>query len=404
MKFLFYIFTFILFFSGCGSSSTSLNKHTIKSLTVNDVEALSSVTLKLENSDKIKSYTWWDENGTFLGNTPVVKWKAPAKKGRYTVSVDTVDVNEKKSTTSITINVIENSNSSSNGRPIIQLIGEKNITLSLGEEYEESGATSYDEEDGDLTDDIVISGEVDIYTPGKYVLTYSSTDSDNHTTIISRVITVVQTYVGPFSKIKKLIKDASDGKLSDVTYICVGDSTRAESIHEGQYLFYEIRDKLATYGVDSRLLAKAGHTAKRFDLAQDNPTYKNVIDNIPADGSHAIVSISLGINDYWDKNYNFKSNIKSAISKIKLKKPNTNFILTVPNRVYNDDTMTNYLEEAYKSLSNELNLPLINIVEDIMPTPSSTQASWYINDGFYVHLSKEGQHLVAQDILSKILP
>ena len=207
-----------------------------------------------------------------------------------------------------------------------------------------------------------------------------------------------------FSAIKRLIEASKNGDIDGVTYICVGDSTRANSSYEGVYVFTQVRDRLDNFGVESQLHAKAGHTAYEFDSDGTSPTWRDVVYDISDDGRSTIVDISLGINDSWKGTGNFKYHIKSAINKIKSYKPNTHFMLTMPDRVYGNSGMTNNIKRQYQELSYELHIPLINIVEDIMPSQDSTSYSLYRHDGFNVHLSREGQRRVANDILLHILP
>ena len=211
---------------------------------------------------------------------------------------------------------------------------------------------------------------------------------------------------GSFTAISSIIADAYRNTISDATYICVGDSTRAESRREGQYLYYQLRDTLNQYHVHSHLLARAGHTAEQFLNQTLSPSWSEVADIIPAQGNHAIVDISLGINDYWAGHSidAIKNDIKTAIAKIKARKPRTHFMLTMPNRVYHDRSMTNNLRKLYISLSQELHIPLNNTIDNLMPTQEDTPYSWYLKDGFEVHLSREGQQKVADFILGNILP
>jgi hypothetical protein len=50
--------------------------------------------------------------------------------------------------------------------------------LTVGDAYEDAGATAEDAEDGDLSADIVVGGDtVDTAVAGTYVITYNVTDS-----------------------------------------------------------------------------------------------------------------------------------------------------------------------------------------------------------------------------------
>ena len=63
-------------------------------------------------------------------------------------------------------------------KPVIELIG-GDVILRLGETYNELGATATDDVDGNLTNSIVISGEVG-EAKGTYTITYNVTDSSNN--------------------------------------------------------------------------------------------------------------------------------------------------------------------------------------------------------------------------------
>ena len=76
------------------------------------------------------------------------------------------------------------------GEPPI-LSGVDDLTIPFGEEFNPlQGVQAYDAEDGDITDQIIVEGEVDIFTPGTYELVYQVTDSENQTTTATRIITV----------------------------------------------------------------------------------------------------------------------------------------------------------------------------------------------------------------------
>lgn len=77
-----------------------------------------------------------------------------------------------------------------NTKPV--LAGVANTSINVGDAFNAStGVTANDEEDDNITSDIVISGTVDVNTPGTYTLTYSITDDAGETVTATRVITVV---------------------------------------------------------------------------------------------------------------------------------------------------------------------------------------------------------------------
>ncbi len=61
--------------------------------------------------------------------------------------------------------------------PVITLNGDTPVIITLGELYNEQGATAIDNCDGDLTGAIIVNGSVDTSQAGAYTLAYNATDS-----------------------------------------------------------------------------------------------------------------------------------------------------------------------------------------------------------------------------------
>ena len=75
-------------------------------------------------------------------------------------------------------------------KPTIELIGDGTVILEIGEEYKEQGAKAYDDKDGDLTDRLTISGDVNTGEEGTYNVTYSVKDNNGNETIVTREVMV----------------------------------------------------------------------------------------------------------------------------------------------------------------------------------------------------------------------
>ncbi|HOQ31718.1 MAG TPA: DUF5011 domain-containing protein [Candidatus Hydrogenedens sp.] len=109
--------------------------------------------------------------------------------GDYVITYDYTDssgnVAEQKTRT---IHVIRNY------PPEITLLGDNPMILNCKEPYFEPGYTATDVEDGDLTSEVIVTGEVDPYTPGTYIISYEVTDHDPDypmTTTVYRTVEVV---------------------------------------------------------------------------------------------------------------------------------------------------------------------------------------------------------------------
>lgn len=74
--------------------------------------------------------------------------------------------------------------------PEIKLNGESNISITIGTKYEEKGAKALDEKDGDLTNNIQITGSVDTSKAGTYTITYKVKDSKGNEATATRKVTV----------------------------------------------------------------------------------------------------------------------------------------------------------------------------------------------------------------------
>ena len=75
--------------------------------------------------------------------------------------------------------------------PIISLKGGQIAYILSGENYAEPGCTATDFRDGDLSDDVIVSGDVDGNLPGIYTLKYSITNSLGVESVKERIIYVI---------------------------------------------------------------------------------------------------------------------------------------------------------------------------------------------------------------------
>ena len=94
-------------------------------------------------------------------------------------------------------------------KPTISLIGDANITLTVGELYTDTGATANDNKDGDITANIKSYGEVNTDIAGTYTITYNVSDTAGNTaTGLNRYITIEN---------KKISTDINDTIAPSIT-------------------------------------------------------------------------------------------------------------------------------------------------------------------------------------------
>ena len=74
--------------------------------------------------------------------------------------------------------------------PPVLTLEEADVVIELGNDYEEPGFSAEDNADGDLTDKVEVSGDIDIYLEGSYVLTYTVSDNYGNQATAQRTVTV----------------------------------------------------------------------------------------------------------------------------------------------------------------------------------------------------------------------
>lgn len=77
-------------------------------------------------------------------------------------------------------------------KPKINLKGSQNLTMYENETYFEAGYEAIDNCDGDITNNVKITGNIDVTKKGKYTLTYTVEDSSLNSSSTTRVINVLE--------------------------------------------------------------------------------------------------------------------------------------------------------------------------------------------------------------------
>lgn len=136
---------------------------------VNDASLTQIYFLKKENSEEL------------------VKEKSYEKVGTY---IERVVVRDEQGNTSfpMRIKVIV-----ANDLVVPVIKGAEDKVIHLGDNFNaREGVTAYDNEDGDLTNKIVVTGKVQTNTVGRYSLTYTVTDSSKNMAKVTRVVEVIE--------------------------------------------------------------------------------------------------------------------------------------------------------------------------------------------------------------------
>jgi len=108
----------------------------------------------------------------------------------YTLTYTASDIAGNTASVIRTVLVLANdTNTTDTTAPVITLNGESNMTLHVGETYNEAGATAVDDVDGNV--DVNMTGEVNSENTGTYTLTYTASDIAGNIASVIRTIVVL---------------------------------------------------------------------------------------------------------------------------------------------------------------------------------------------------------------------
>ena len=136
---------------------------------------------ELDITDIVKTYEYYDGSNTIEVNNVDT-----TRSGVYYIYYKITDSDDNIGTAVRTVNVYERGNSI----PNITLIGNSPTYIDKGDSYTELSATADDVEDGNLTDKIIIVGEVNTKVVNTYNVKYIVEDSDGNTASVTRTVIV----------------------------------------------------------------------------------------------------------------------------------------------------------------------------------------------------------------------
>ena len=122
-------------------------------------------------------------------------------------------------------------------KPVITLKGQASVTVILNSTFEDPGYTAEDDEDGDITSSVVVSGTVDVNTAGTYVITYTVSDAAGNIGTVDRTVKVenaAKYLEGAYS-----VVDNADGYISNYSDNIVASSIVNNKVWVSYFANYE---------------------------------------------------------------------------------------------------------------------------------------------------------------------
>lgn len=283
--------------------------------------------------------------------------------------------------------------------PVLKLIGDEKITLSLNTEYKEPGYTASDETDGDITSKVKTEGSVDSTKAGEYTLTYSVKDKAGNLTTKKRTVEVLSV-----SPLTMDIKDFTlDGLFTDVT---LKETKDGGNDYSDEFIF--AGDSMALYYVINGLIPgnRLWHQVSiTSETALTSPIYINHIETNKTfvenfkERKPKKVLFTLGTNsvatmksDYFIEKY------KELILKIKEVSPDTILIIQSipPVSKENDEKgyglnndKINKFNYYIAKMCSELDIYFLNSASSMKDSNGQCKEGYCLSDG--AHPTKLGQ-------------
>ena len=185
-------------------------------------------------------YTWYQVPVNLSGNDNSYGWTIANFKDQVSFEFTMYNADEDNKNLQI----------ETNNSPVINA---SDRTITQGEQFDKlENVTAKDEEDGSLTDKIVVEGSVDIDTPGTYYLTYSVTDSKGAKQELKVTITVIKNEVPEIKAEDKVITEKEEfNELENVTAQDKedGDLTKKIEVKESNVDTTKVGEYKITYSI-----------------------------------------------------------------------------------------------------------------------------------------------------------
>ena len=149
--------------------------------------------------------------------------------------------------------------------PLITINGDSELTLEAGVNYTELGAKATDNEDGDLSDSILVTGEVNTNSPGVYEIFYGLKDSaGNEAVTIKRTVVVVDTTSPVITLVGETILTVEVGSDYEDPGVAAYDSVDGDLTSQIKVTGKVHVNKLGEYQLKYNVEDASGNSAKEL--------------------------------------------------------------------------------------------------------------------------------------------
>ncbi len=293
-------------------------------------------------------------------------------------------------------------------KPEIKLKSGETIMVVLGNKFADPGYTAVDDYDGDITNNVKVSGEVDTDKEGSYTLKYTVSDSSDNKTVVKRKVTVTTnspltmslkdfSLTGYFTNV--LLNDTKDaGEKYTDNFIFVGDSTALyyvmNKVITGKQLWHKEGVSLETIFTQNIYINHIDSKLNLIDAFEKNKPAKVLLSL----GTNSVSTMEI---DYFIEKY------EQLLTSLKKVSPSSLIIvqsifpvaasLDEAGKGLNNDKI-NKMNYKLLELCSKLDIPFLNTAEVLK------DENGQLKDGYFrttanengVHLSEEGNKVAMQ--------
>ncbi len=205
--------------------------------------------------------------------------------------------------------------------PTITLKGNTEVNINVGDTYKDEGCTALDNYDGDITNKVSITGEVDTKKEGTYTITYKVADSSNNITETSRKVIVKKKQVSVTTSASTSKVNTSKRGLPVLMYHFFYDAKKGEKGADNNWMEVSAFEAQMKYLADNNYYFPSWNEVEAYINGTKTLPAKSVVVTID-DGDASFIKYAIPIIE--------KYNVKA-----------TSFVVTSWNG--------NWLPKSYKS-------------------------------------------------------
>ena len=148
--------------------------------------------------------------------------------------------------------------------PVITLVGDSVVNVTVDTNYQESGVKVIDNCDGDISEKVEVDGKVDTSKPGEYKITYKIVDSSGNSSEVSRTVNVLEQ--APLGTVYLTFDDGPQDGTTNV----ILDILKEEGVKATFFVTSKGPDELIKREADE------GHTVALHTATHDYSIYSSV--------------------------------------------------------------------------------------------------------------------------------